>query len=114
MSNYAKVENGIVTNVIVAEQDFIDTLPDKSSWIKTSYNTCKGVHLGGGIPLRGNFAGIGYTYDSKNDVFIPTKDFPSWVLNKKTWVWDAPVPYPTDGKAYDWDESAVNWVEVSA
>ena len=117
MSHYAKVENGIVVNVIVAEQDFIDELPDKQDWIQTSYNTQKNVHLGpdrkpdGGVALRGNYAGIGFTYDSVNDVFIPPTPFTSWVLNNSTWTWEPPFPAPTDGM-YLWNETTLSWNKV--
>jgi hypothetical protein len=112
MSHYAKVENGIVTQVIVAEEDFIATgaLGDPAGWIQTSYNTLGNQHPEG-RPLRGNYAGIGYTYDSVNDVFVAPKPFESWALNNSTWLWEAPTPMPTDGKAYKWDEETTSWVE---
>ena len=111
MSHFAKIdENNIVTEVIVAEQDFINTLPDSSSWIQTSYNTQGGLHLNNGTPLRKNFAGVGYVYDSVMDAFIPPKLFASWLLNKTTCQWEAPIPYPNDGKDYIWDETKKNWV----
>jgi len=84
MSHFAKIENGFVTAVIVAEQDFINTLPDSANWVQTSYNTHGGVHTNGGTPLRKNYAGIGYTYDRQRDAFIPPKPFASWVLNEDT------------------------------
>ena len=121
MSHFAKVLDGKVVQVIVAEPDFFDTFVDTSpgQWLQTSYNTRGGVHYGqdgqpdGSIALRGNYAGIGYTYDAANDVFYAPQPYPSWVLNKTTWVWEPPVPYPTDGKVYNWDEATKNWVEVS-
>jgi hypothetical protein len=114
MAHFAKVVNGTVTQVIVAEPEFFDTFVDSSpgQWIQTSYNTHGGVHANGGTPLRKNYAGIGYTYDAVRDAFIPQKPFASWILNDTTCLWDAPVAYPTDGKAYTWDEEAGNWVEV--
>lgn len=114
MSHFAKIEDGIVTQVIVVEQDVIDTglFGDPSQWVQTSYNTRGGVHITGGTPLRKNYAGIGFTYDATRDAFIPPKPFPSWVLNETTCLWDAPVAIPTDGKIYDWNEEIVNWVEV--
>lgn len=118
MAHYAKVINGRVAQVIVAEQDFIDTLPDPNSWIKTSYNTKGGVHYGqdgkpdGGVALRGNYACIGYAYDDVNDVFVSDPPFPSWTLNNTTWTWEAPTPMPTDGKFYKWSEKTQSWVEV--
>jgi hypothetical protein len=112
MAHFAKVENGIVTQVIVAEQDFIDTLPDKTDWVQTSYNTYGGKHGLGGTPLRKNYAGIGYRYDKKRDAFIPPTPYPSWKLNEDTCLWEAPVPHPTDDKSYEWDESNKKWKEI--
>lgn len=114
MAHFAKVENGTVTQVIVAEQDFINSgaVGSPSSWVQTSYNTHGGVHANGGTPLRKNYAGIGFTYDDGRDAFIPPKPFASWTLNDTTCLWDAPVAYPTDGKSYSWDEESGNWVEV--
>lgn len=109
MSHFAKIENGIVTQVIVAEQDFIDTL--EGQWIQTSYNTFGNQHKLSKTPLRGNFAGLGYTYDETNDVFYAPKPYPSWILNQSTWLWDAPTPMPTDGKIYKWDEDTLSWKE---
>ncbi len=114
MAHYAKVNNGIVEQVIVAEADFFNTFVDTSpgTWIQTSYNTQGNQHKLGGTPLRGNYAGIGFTYDATNDVFYAPKPFPSWTLSESTWLWEAPVAYPTDGKRYIWDESITNWKEV--
>jgi hypothetical protein len=112
MSHFAKVENGIVTQVIVAEQDVIDSGLFGTGWVQTSYNTHGGQHPED-RPLRKNYAGIGYTYDSGRDAFIPPKPFASWVLNEDTCRWEAPVPYPTDGKNYTWDESTISWIEVA-
>ena len=108
MAHYAKVLNGIVQKVIVAEQDFIDNLNDDTpgKWIQTSYNTSKGVHNEGGTPLRGNFAGKNFIYDKKNDVFYRPQPYNSWTLNETTWDWDAPVDYPNDGNLYVWNETA--------
>jgi hypothetical protein len=112
MSHFARVNaQGIVEQVIVAEQDFIDTLSDKTSWVQTSYNTRGGQHPEG-RPLRKNYAGIGYSYDSVRDAFIPPKPYASWVLNESICLWDAPTPYPTDGKIYNWDENNQQWVET--
>lgn len=120
MSHFAHVQNGIVDQVIVAEQDFIDSgaVGPANEWVQTSYNTRGNVHYGqdgqpdGGVALRGNYAGIGYTYDAQHDVFYAPQPFPSWILNQSTWLWEPPVPYPTDGKLYTWDEETKNWVEV--
>lgn len=115
MSHFAKVVNGKVEQVIVAEPDFFTTFVDSSpgTWIQTSYNTINGVHTQGGTPLRGNYAGIGYVYDAQNDVFYAPQPFPSWTLNTKTWSWDCPVPQPVDGKIYNWNESNQSWDEVA-
>ena len=113
MSHYAKVNNGIVTNVIVADEEFFKTFVDSSpgQWIQTSYNTHGGVHANGGTPLRKNYAGIGYSYDAQRDAFIPPKPFASWVLNEATCLWNAPVAMPQDGKVYEWDEATTAWIE---
>lgn len=115
MGHFAKVQNGVVTQVIVAEPEFFETFVDSSpgEWVQTSYNTHGGVHANGGTPLRKNYAGIGFTYDKDRDAFIPPKPFPSWVLNEDTCLWGAPVPYPQDGKQYKWDEPSLSWVEVT-
>lgn len=115
MSHFAKVVNGIVTTVIVAEQDFIDSYDDgiPGEWVQTSYNTYGGVHIHGGTPLRKNFAAIGMVYDPVRDAFYTRKPYPSWVLNEDTCLWDAPIPMPQDGKRYSWDEASLNWVEVT-
>ena len=113
MAHYAKVENGIVTQVIVAEQEFINSgyVGEPTDWVQTSYNTHGNQHPEG-RPLRGNYAGIGFTYDSANDVFYAPQPYPSWILNNTTWIWEAPVAYPTDGKVYTWDEAIQNWSEL--
>ena len=115
MSHFAKVENGKVTTIIVAEQDFIDSglVGEPSLWIQTSYNTHAGVHANGGTPLRKNYAGIGYRYDRQKDAFIPPKPYNSWTLNDDTCLWDPPVEYPNDGKLYLWNETNLNWEEIS-
>lgn len=120
MAHYAKIEQGIVTKVIVAEADFFDTFIDDSagSWIQTSYNTRGGVHYqpnsntpseNQSLALRKNFAGIGYSYDQTKDAFIPPKPFNSWILNEDTCLWEAPVAYPDDGQNYEWNESTKQW-----
>jgi hypothetical protein len=115
MGHFAKVTNGKVVQVIVAEPDFFNTLVDSSpgQWIQTSYNTHGNVHTNGGIALRGNYAGIGYIYDSVNDVFYPQQPYPSWILNETIWAWEAPVPMPTGDKLYKWNETILNWEEIS-
>lgn len=114
MAHFAKVEDGIVTDVLVITQDVIDTgvFGDPSLWVQTSYNTYGGQHPEG-RPLRKNFAGIGYTYDAERDAFIPPKPFPSWVLNEDTCLWNAPEARPDDGKFYDWDEATLSWIEIA-
>jgi hypothetical protein len=116
MSHFAKVNNGTVVQVIVAEPEFFNTFVDSSpgEWIQTSYNTYGGVHTLGGTPLRKNFASIGYIYDSQRDAFIPPKPFASWLLNEDTCLWSAPVAMPDDGKQYEWNEDTQAWVEVTA
>jgi hypothetical protein len=111
MSHYAKVNNSIVEQVIVAEAEFFDTFVDSSpgSWIQTSYNTRGGVHTNGGTPLRKNFAGVGYTYDSTLDAFYAPKPYASWSLDTQTCLWNAPVAKPTDGEQYTWNETTTSW-----
>jgi len=111
MAHFAKVNNNIVEQVIVAEPEFFETFVDTSpgEWIQTSYNTYGNQHLLGGTPLRGNYAGIGFTYDKINDVFYEPKPYQSWILDTETWNWKAPVAYPTDGKRYTWNESTQSW-----
>lgn len=118
MAHFAKVLNGIVQQVIVADPEFFETFVDSSpgQWIQTSYNTRGGVHYAenglpdGGVPLRKNFAGVGFSYDAERDAFIPPKPYPSWVLNDATCLWEAPVPVP-DGAGFVWNEEALSWVQ---
>ena len=123
MAHFAKVESVVVTKVIVAEQDFIDT--QEGTWVQTSYNTDGGVHKLGGTPLRKNYAGIGFTYDSVRDAFYGPQPFPSWTLNESKCIWEPPIDYVADFEAksadgiyYKWDESVYQgdntkgWVEV--
>ncbi len=118
MSHFAKVENGTVTQVIVAEQEFVDT--QEGTWVQTSYNTHGGVHYSaetgepdGGVALRKNYAGIGYTYDEDRDAFIAPQPFPSWTLNETSCIWECPVAYPDDGNMYIWNEDAQQWEQVT-
>jgi hypothetical protein len=113
MAHFAKIENGVVTQVIVAEQDVIDSglFGNPSSWVQTSYNTYGGQHPEG-RPLRKNYAGIGFTYDATRDAFIPPKPYASWLLNEDTCLWSAPVARPTNDKIYTWDEATLSWVEA--
>ena len=131
MAHFAQLdENNVVLQVIVVSNEDAGPSPGVQGeafctdllggrWKQTSYNTRGGVHYNpatnepdGGTPFRKNYAGIGYTFDESRDAFIPPKPFPSWVLNEDTCWWEAPVPYPTDGNRYIWDESVMNWVPV--
>ena len=121
MAHFANIDsNNIVTNVLVVSdtdavsgQAFLNSIGLSGTWLQTSYNTRWNNHLLSGTPLRGNYAGIGYTYDSTNDVFYPPQPFPSWTISAATnWIWTAPVPYPTDSKMYRWDEPTTSWIEV--
>jgi hypothetical protein len=110
MSHYAKIENNLVVDVIVAEQDFINQI--EGEWIQTSYNTKGGVHYQNGVPLRKNYAGIGMIYDRERDAFIENKPYDSWILNEDSCLWEAPIPYPTDGNFYYWNEETLEWVDT--
>jgi hypothetical protein len=128
MGHYAKVPvitdgKGIVENVITADAAFIESGAegDPFKWIKTSYNTRGGIHYDPNNQtrspdqlkaLRANYAGVGYTYDAVNDVFYAPQPYPSWTISAPAWLWQAPVPYPTDGKSYGWDEANLNWKEI--
>ena len=114
MAHFAKVENGIVTQVIVAEQEFINSgaVGNPENWVQTSYNTYGGVHLLGGTPLRKNYAGIGFSYNEELDAFIPPKplEYESWILNEEKCIWEPPVEKPDDGNQYYWNEELLEWV----
>ena len=115
MSHFAQIdENNIVTRVLVIEQDVIDTglFGEPNTWVQTSYNTSGGIHRLGGTPLRKNYAGIGYTYDSERDAFITPKPYASWILVEETCQWQAPVPMNDDGKPYQWNEDTLSWDEI--
>lgn len=123
MAHYAFLDdNNIVTEVIVGkdETELIEGL-DTETWYanfrgqpckRTSYNTAGNVHAEGGTPFRKNYAGVGFSYDRERDAFIPPQPYNSWLLNEETCLWEAPVPYPDDDKEYQWDEDALNWVEI--
>ena len=113
MGHFAKVVNGKVTKVIVAEPEFFDTFVDTSpgTWLATSYNTVGNKHLKGGTPLRGNYAGVGYSYDAEKDVFYAPQPFPSWTLSAD-YLWESPIEMPTDGQ-YQWDEATLSWIKVA-
>ena len=118
MAHFAKVQDGIVTQVIVAEPEFFNTFVDSSpgEWIQTSYNTRGGIHYApnsnkadGRVALRKNYAGIGFTYDKDRDAFIPPKPYASWTLDEASCLWEAPVPMPADGNSYIWNEETQSW-----
>tara|TARA_R110000803_G_scaffold167469_2_gene230736 strand:+ start:1733 stop:2080 length:348 start_codon:yes stop_codon:yes gene_type:complete len=113
MAHYARVTDGIVTSVIVAEAEFFDDFVDEvaGEWMQTSYNTLGGVHLDGGTPLRKNYAGVGSTYDATRDAFIAPQPYPSWTLVEDSCLWEAPTTMPDDGKVYIWNEETTSWVE---
>ena len=125
MAHFAKVLDGKVTQVIVAEQEFIDNLVEVEAgrWIQTSYNTQGGIHYEPNSnyetpsedqtkALRKNYAGIGYIYDEDRDAFYAPQPYPSWTLNETTCFWEAPVTKPTDGARYEWNEETQTWDSV--
>ena len=124
MAHFAEVKDGIVTQVIVANKDFINTLPNANEWFETSYNVRGGVYYDPETnnPIkdqllieieigrkRKNYAGIGFRYDKELDAFIPPQPYPSWKLDTETCLWNAPIPYPQDGKQYIWNEAEQEW-----
>ena len=122
MAHYAKVADGFVVEVIVAEQDFIDTRPSSETWVQTSYNTRGGVHYqpDSATPssdqskaLRKNFAGVGFVYDSVRDAFYAAQPHASWTLNETTCYWEPPVAHPSDNQVYEWNEVARSWDVVT-
>jgi hypothetical protein len=124
MAHFAKVVDGTVTQVIVAEPEFFEIFVDSSpgEWIQTSYNTRGGVHYNPETgeasadqtkALRKNYAGIGFTYDRTKDAFIPPKPYASWNLNETSCLWESPVAYPEDGQRYAWNEETTSWTEVT-
>jgi len=119
MAHYAILnENNIVTHVIVGKDENETYGGQVVSWEeyyggkRTSFNTIGGVHINGGTPFRKNYAGVGFSYDSERDAFIPPKPYDSWLLNETTCLWDAPIPQPNDGKRYTWNEETISWIEV--
>jgi hypothetical protein len=114
MSHFAHITNGIVDQVIVIDQETLNTghWGNPSEWVQTSYNTQAGQHPEG-RPLRKNYAGIGYTYDTQRDAFIPSKPFASWLLDEATCLWNPPVAMPTDDKRYTWNEDTLSWTEMA-
>lgn len=112
MAHFCKIENNIVTQVIVADTQEWCEAALGGEWVQTSYNTQGGVHVKGGTPLRKNYAGVGYTYDREKDAFIPPQPYPSWTLNEETCLWESPIPYPEDGGFYTWNEEKVEWLKI--
>jgi hypothetical protein len=123
MGHFAKVFEGKVAQVIVAEPEFFETFVDTSpgEWIQTSYNTRGGIYYepNSNTPasdqskaLRKNYAGLGYSYNTQLDAFIAPQPYPSWTLNEDTCLWEVPTPMPDDGKLYQWNESNLNWEEI--
>jgi hypothetical protein len=118
MAHFAEIDdNNLVVRVLVVDdlhendgETYLANIVGLGGrWVKTSYNTQLGVHANGGTPLRKNYAGIGFTYDSERDAFIPPKTYPSWVLNEESCVYEAPVEKPTDDAIYLWDEDTLSW-----
>ena len=113
MAHYAKVEDGVVTQVIVADSKEWCQANLGGTWIQTSYNTQGGVNSRqGGEALHKNYAGIGYLFDGVG--FYAPSPYPSWTKDSETYLWEAPTPMPTDGKRYAWDEATTSWVEAPA
>ena len=119
MAHYSFLDNNnIVTEVIVGKNEGEENIDWEVHYgnfrgqvcKRTSYNTSGGIHKEDGTPFRKNYAGIGYTYDEQRDAFIPPKPYASFVLNEDTCLWEAPVPYPTDGERYLWNEEELEWV----
>jgi hypothetical protein len=131
MGHFAKVINGLVVDVNVATEEWVEAQPDiwYVKWVQTSYNLYGGVYYDNATsqPVenqaeaiaaqdgrqRKNYAGIGYTYDPDRDAFIPPKPYPSWILNEDTCLWDPPIPYPEDGM-HTWNEETQSWDPVEA
>jgi hypothetical protein len=120
MAHFAEInsDNTVIRVIVVdasTEDEGINFIKNdlglSGRWIQTSYNTLYGVHSGGGIPFRKNYAGVGYTYDEIRDAFIPPKPFHSWKLNENTCDWDPPIPYPPQNGRFRWDENSSTWVE---
>jgi hypothetical protein len=110
MGHYAKVENGIVTQVIVADGPDWCEQNLGGEWVQTSYNTSGGVHSAGKLPIHKNYAGVGMLFDGVG--FHSPQPYPSWLLNQSTYLWEAPTPAPTDGNQYEWNEADLEWVEI--
>jgi len=120
MAHFAEIdENNIVLRVIVIDdtheadgENWCNNFAD-GAWKQTSYNTHQNMHSGGKSPLRKNYAGIGFRYDARLDGFIPPQTYPSWILDEGMCQWESPVPMPTDGAEYRWNEATLSWDEVA-
>lgn len=128
-NHFANVQSSIVVNTIIADQDFINNsgvVGDPNNWIETDFNTRGNIHYtttatsndrimipDGGVPFRGNYGYVGFTYDTENDVFYAPQPFPSWNLNSETWMWEAPTPRPSNNGKYIWDEINKDWKNIS-
>lgn len=121
MAHYAFLdENNIVTEVIVGIDEGVDNIDWEQHYgnfrgqvcKRTSYNTVKNTHAFGGTPFRGNYAGVGYFYDEQRDAFIPPKPYESWILDEETFTWTSPIPQPSDGNIYNWDEENQSWTQI--
>jgi hypothetical protein len=124
MAHYALLDKTNTVVGVITGRDETEVVDGISDWeshysaetsyraLRTSYNTYGGVHVTGGVPFRGNYAGVGFTYNETLDAFIPPKPYDSWVINEETYSWDPPIPYPEDDVAYDWDKDKKSWVAV--
>lgn len=127
MAHYAFLNGNNIVELVIPgrDEDDLELLPKEfSTWeeyysnlhnkkcLRTSYNTFGNQHQNDKTPFRGNYAGIGFTYDEVNDVFIAPQPFYSWILDTDTWLWNSPIPYPDDGLYYEWSEKAQNWVLI--
>ncbi len=126
MAHFAKMDNdNTVLSVVTLDNTqcpddneetgraYLEKVHGWPNWKRTSYNTHGNSHTAGGTPFRGNYAGVGSTYDSVNDVFIPPKPYPSWVLNNSTWIWEPPIAYPSQSDSLSiqgWDEDNQSWI----
>lgn len=124
MAHFAKVLDGKVVQVIVAEPEFFDNFVDESpgQWLQTSYNTKGGIYYTPNTndpdpdqskALRKNYAGIGFSYDHQKDAFIPPKPYPSWSLNEQSCLWEPPISMPTEGGPFRWNEETQTWIRIT-
>lgn len=119
MAHFAELDsnNTVLRVIVVNNNDILDSNGQESE--EVGINFCKGLFGGEwkqtsyNANFRKNYAGIGYTYDGVLDAFIPPQPYPSWILNQSTCLWEAPVPMPTDGQLYGWDEATQSWVVIA-